>query len=74
MKLKFQNVFRRVSQVGNSGIVGVGGVYTDVIIRECGFTVCCGGRGSRDERSMPIHQGCYFYCWMQLDFSRWQKE
>ena len=26
------------------------------------------------ERSVPIHQGCYFYCWMQLGLSRWQKE
>ena len=26
------------------------------------------------ERNVPIHKGCYFYWWMQLGFSRWQKE
>ena len=31
-KLKFQNVFRRISRVSNGGIVCVGGVDTDVVI------------------------------------------
>ena len=58
MKLKFQNVFRHVSQVSNGGIVYLCGVDTDVIVEEFRFTVCCSGHGCGD--SQRLCSGWYY--------------
>ena len=50
-KLEFQNIFGFIGEVSNGGIVGVGGIHTDVVIGEDGFTICCGSHGCGDSQS-----------------------